>query len=60
MTNHNDIKGEMKSVEINQNNNKIKKAWVVPELEVLNGRKTYGGTLEGESENYWLEPGDVS
>lgn len=41
MTDSNDIKDKMKSVEMNQIDNK--KVWVVPELEVLDNKKTFGG-----------------
>lgn len=47
-----DIKSKMKSVEMNQNENK--KVWIAPEVEVLDGRKTLGGIdpQPGEDEFY--------
>ena len=33
--------------------NKDKKVWAAPELEILNGRKTYNGEGGTESEDYW-------
>ncbi len=44
---HNDIKDKMESVEMNQTKEIIKSIWVKPELEILDGRKTF-------------EPGDPS
>ena len=35
------------------NNNDIKKVWITPELEVLDGKKTYSGEGGSESEDYW-------
>ena len=42
------IQDAMDSNEINRYENK--KVWIAPELEVLDGRKTYGGEWEGHNE----------
>ena len=58
---NNNIQDTMNNEEINGNENK--KIWITPELEVLDGRKTYGGTWEGMNEGDYIGEeihGDVS
>lgn len=40
---------ELNNVEIIQSNHK--KVWRTPELDVLDGRKTYGGTIDFNDED---------
>lgn len=54
MTHSNDIKGKMKSVEMIQNENK--KVWITPELDVLDGKKTFSGFPEGQAEDDCYDP----
>ena len=50
------IHGEMNE----EINNKVKKAWIVPELEILDGRKTYDGHTPNlcEGDDFDCDPVD--
>ena len=46
---NNNIQDTMNNEEINGNENK--KIWIAPELEVLDGRKTFSGKSGGQAED---------
>ena len=47
---NNYIQDKMDIEEINANENR--KIWMPPELEILDGRKTYGGDIGGKGEEH--------
>ena len=60
MMENNIIQDKMDNKEVNCN--EVKKVWIAPELEVLDGRYTYGGNLSGMDELDYIgeEHGDAS
>lgn len=58
MIHSNNIRDKMESVEMIQNENK--KAWITPELESMDSRKTYGGWDPAPTEEFEDDPEKAS
>ena len=53
------ISGKMIITEMDTQINENKKVWITPQLEVLDGKKTYDGTIPSYVEDEWEDIKDA-